>query len=135
MPPLLPYSCVQCVCAKSLQLCPALCDPMDRSPPGSSVHGVFPWSGLPCPPPGALPNPGIELGSLIMSAVLAGGFFTTSTTCEALLCTYFSTVWVSGLVTPSECQCRLRHYFLDSLLKSLADSMFPFHNPQLLIDS
>ena len=26
-----------CVCAKSLQSCPTLCDPMDRSPPGSSV--------------------------------------------------------------------------------------------------
>ena len=23
------------------QLCPTLCDPMDRSPPGSSVHGIF----------------------------------------------------------------------------------------------
>ena len=29
------------VCAKSLQSCPALCDPMDCSPPGSSVHGVL----------------------------------------------------------------------------------------------
>ena len=28
-----------CVCAKSLQLCPTLCDPMDCSLPGSSVHG------------------------------------------------------------------------------------------------
>ena len=28
-----------CVCAKSLQLCPTLCNPMDCSPPGSSVHG------------------------------------------------------------------------------------------------
>ena len=27
------------VCAKSLQLFPAFCDPMDCSPPGSSVHG------------------------------------------------------------------------------------------------
>ena len=27
--------------AKSLQSCPILCDPMDRSPPGSSVHGIF----------------------------------------------------------------------------------------------
>ena len=27
--------------AKSLQLCPALCDPMDCSPPGSSVHGTL----------------------------------------------------------------------------------------------
>ena len=34
------------------------------------------WSGLPCPPPGDLPNPGIEPVSL-MSPALAGGFFTT----------------------------------------------------------
>ena len=26
---------------KSLQSCPALCDPMDCSPPGSSVHGIL----------------------------------------------------------------------------------------------
>ena len=29
-----------CVCAKSLQSCPTLCDPMDCSPPGSSVHVI-----------------------------------------------------------------------------------------------
>ena len=29
------------VCAKSLQLCTALCDPMDCSPSGSSVHGIL----------------------------------------------------------------------------------------------
>ena len=27
--------------AKSLQLCLTLCDPIDGSPPGSSVHGIF----------------------------------------------------------------------------------------------
>ena len=27
--------------AKSLQPCPILCDPMDCSPPGSSVHGIL----------------------------------------------------------------------------------------------
>ena len=27
--------------AKSLQLCPTLCNPMDCSLPGSSVHGIF----------------------------------------------------------------------------------------------
>ena len=42
------------------------------------------WSGLPCPPPGGLPNPGIEPASF-MSPVLAGGFFTTIATSEALL--------------------------------------------------
>ena len=27
--------------AKSLQLCPTLCDPIDYSLPGSSIHGIF----------------------------------------------------------------------------------------------
>ena len=40
------------------------------------------WSRLPCPPPGDLPDPGIEPMSL-MSPALAGGFFTTSATWEA----------------------------------------------------
>ena len=34
--------------AKSLQSCPTLCDPMDCSPPGSSVHGIFQARGLEC---------------------------------------------------------------------------------------
>ena len=29
------------VYAQSLQPCPTLCDPMDFSSPGSSVHGIF----------------------------------------------------------------------------------------------
>ena len=41
-------------------------------------------SGLPCPPPGGLPNPGIELMSLV-SLPLAGGFFTTHAIWEAHL--------------------------------------------------
>ena len=40
------------------------------------------WGGLPCPPPGDLPNPGIEPTSL-MSPALAGGFFTASATWRA----------------------------------------------------
>ena len=40
------------------------------------------WSGFPCPPPGYLPDPGIESSSL-MSPALADGFFTTSATWEA----------------------------------------------------
>ena len=42
------------------------------------------WSGLPWPPSGNLPDPGIELMSLA-SPALAGGFFTNSTTWEALI--------------------------------------------------
>ena len=51
-----------------------LYDPRDCSPPGSSV-GLSRqeyWSGLSCPPPGDLPDPGIKPGS----PSLAGGFLT-----------------------------------------------------------
>ena len=41
-------------------------------------------SGLPCPSPGDLPDPGIKPASL-MSPALAGGVFTTSTTWEPSL--------------------------------------------------
>ena len=47
---------------RSLQ-CLTLCDPVDCSPPGSFVHGISQariWSGLPCPLPGDLPDPGIK---------------------------------------------------------------------------
>ena len=50
--------------------------PVDCSPPGSSVHKILQaiileW--LACPPPGDLPDPGIEL----TFPKLAGRFFTT----------------------------------------------------------
>ena len=35
------YVISQCVRAKSLQSCLTLCDIMDRSPPGSSVHRIL----------------------------------------------------------------------------------------------
>ena len=40
------------------------------------------WSGLPFPPPGNLPDPGIELASFT-SIALAGRFFTSSAPWEA----------------------------------------------------
>ena len=50
------------VCSTA-QSCPTLCNSMDCSPPGSSVHGVLQariLSGLPFPPPGDLPDPWSE---------------------------------------------------------------------------
>ena len=73
------------VLAKSLQLCLTLCDPMDCSHSGSSVHGILQqeyWSGLPCPPPGDFPDAGTDPTSLT-SPALAGEFFTTFVTWEA----------------------------------------------------
>ena len=72
------------MCAKLLQLSPTLCDPMDCSPPGSSMGFSRQeyWRVLPCPPPRDLANSGIKPMSLT-SPVLAGGFFITSATWEA----------------------------------------------------
>ena len=82
---------LQCMKVKSesevAQSCLTLRDPMDCSPPGSCLSMGFSrqeyWSGLPCPSPGDLPYPRIEPKSL-RSPALAGRFFTTSTTWEAL---------------------------------------------------
>ena len=50
--------------AKSLQSCPTLCDPIEGSPLGSSIHGIFQarvleWGAI------ALSNTGPNLGQLI----------------------------------------------------------------------
>ena len=69
--------------AKSFQSCPTLCDPIDCSPLGSYVYCMLRfgyWSGLPCPPPGDLPDLGIKPLSLV-SPALAGRISTTSATC------------------------------------------------------
>ena len=52
------------------------------------------WSGLPCLPPGDLPNPGNKPASLT-SPTLAGGFFTTCATWEAhgLILPYVFCFW------------------------------------------
>ena len=75
-----------CVRAKSLQLCPTLCGPMDGHTsllcPWDSLGKKTGLSELLCPPPGDLPNPGIEPTHLMFPA-LVGGFFTLSATWEA----------------------------------------------------
>ena len=71
------------LCAQS---CLPLCDSMDGSPPGSSVHGILQAKILErvaMPSSGDLPGPGIKPTTL-RSPALAGGFFPTSATWEAL---------------------------------------------------
>ena len=63
----MPFSGPQLV----VQSCLTLCDPMDCSPPGSSVHGILQARTLEwvaCPPPGDLPDPGIKPRSSALQA-------------------------------------------------------------------
>ena len=78
------YLCIHSlayVLAKSLQLCLTLWDSVECSLPLSPLSMEFSrqeyWSGLPCPPSGDLPSPGIKLASL-KSPALASGFLITS---------------------------------------------------------
>ena len=66
------------VCAGA-QSCLTLCNLMDCSPPAPLSIGLSRqeyWNGLPFPPQGDLPDPGIEPVSPVFSA-LAHGFFTS----------------------------------------------------------
>ena len=71
---------LMCACslvnAKLPQSCLTLCDPMNCSLSGSSVHRILQeknTSGSPCPSPGDLHNPRIEPGA-VLSPALAGRF-------------------------------------------------------------
>ena len=63
---------------KSLQLCPALCDTLaHRAPLSKRSSRQEYWNRLLCPPPGYLPDLGLEPASLASSA-LTGWFFTSA---------------------------------------------------------
>ena len=77
------------MCVKLLESWPTLCDPMDCSLPGSSVHGILQarmleWVTMPSSRD--LPDPGVESFmsptlnpwiEFLLSPALAGGFVTT----------------------------------------------------------
>ena len=72
-------------CLSDVLACLTLWDPMDCSPPGSSVHRILQartleWVSIPSAED--LPNPGMKPWSPA-SPELTGGFFTTSATWEA----------------------------------------------------
>ena len=72
-----------CVCTCA-QACPTLATPSTiacQAPLSMEFSREENWSGLPCPPPGDLPDPGIEPASL-GSPALAGRYFTSWATRE-----------------------------------------------------
>ena len=96
----MPVLISNCRHAKSFQKCPTLCDPMDCSPPGSSVHGILQariltWVVMPSSRGSS--HPGTEPTSL-KPPPLAGGFFTISTTWEVLSVTTWSNSIVYGFI-------------------------------------
>ena len=74
------------ICVCGVKSCSTLCNPMavaHQAPLSMGFSRQEYWSGLPCPLAGDLPDTGVEPTSLT-SPALAGGFFTTSDTWQAL---------------------------------------------------
>ena len=71
-----------CVCAKSFRRVGLFPTPGTVAHQSLGFSRQEHWSGLPCPPPGELPDSGIKPASHYISRI-AGRFFTTSTTWEA----------------------------------------------------
>ena len=74
-----------CLCAQSLQSCPTLCDPLDCSPPGSSVHGDSPGE-----------NTGVGCHALLQ------GVFQTQGSNRHVLCLLYWQVDYLPLVPPGK---------------------------------
>ena len=69
-----------CMCAKLIQLCLTLCNPMDCSPPGSSVHGILQtrileWVAMPSSRGSSWPR---DWACVSCGSCIAGGFFIPS---------------------------------------------------------
>ena len=117
-------------CAKSLQFCLTLCNPMTvahQVPLSMGFSRQEYWSGLPCPSLGDLPHPWIEPVSLL-SPALAGGFFTISATWEAQGYSHIFKATRAGCMQPdglkvSSCNCAtssdLHHFLLNKHLHFL----------------
>ena len=122
---LIPY--VYAAAAKSLQSCLTLCNPMDCSPPGFSVHGISRqehWITLPFPPPGGLNSPvfpALQMDSLPMEPNVCSywGKKKMNPSCNSL------TGDIMVLQGESECNPDLRKLF--QLINCLKQQLLSFH--------
>ena len=84
-----------CRHAKSLQSCPTLCDPMDCSPPGSSVHGslqarILVWVAMPSSRGSSQPRDQTHASCV---SCTAGGFFTPEHKCILFILNFWADIW------------------------------------------
>ena len=129
-----------CMHANLLQVCLTLCDSMDRSPPGSSVHGILParmleWVAMPSSRGSA--RLWDRMVSLI-SPALAGRFFTASSTWKAplqyLLCTKHSgeLTWLPSCIHQHINNLQLKEKKTQRLSKSFKEDTKQFQLRQSL---
>ena len=96
------------MCAQLLQLCPTLCNPMDCSPPGSSVHGILQarileWVVIPSSRASSQPRDSTCV-SFISS--IAGRFFTSQAPGKHKVERKEEKEWRQWKEYPQELDCR-----------------------------
>ena len=111
---------LQCMKMKSerevAQSCPALCDPMDCSLPGSSVHGIF-FFFCPTPPPvhGILQARVLEWGAIAFSVLHSSWeliyLFQSLLKCQLLTKHTLTTPFQWQPIFPQHSQCPLSSVF------------------------
>ena len=91
-----------CVRAKSFQSCLTLCNPINCSPPNSSVHGILQARILEWVAFSRGSSRSRDWTLSPMSLALAGRFFTTSSTWEAWVRKLQESNWNTRVVSPEE---------------------------------
>ena len=93
------------------QSCLTLCDPMDCSPPGSSVHGIFQartleWVAISSSQGSSQPNPGIRRVTPVSLAVEVDSLFTTEPSGKSCLgASLFYIFYPYVLIVPFSRRC------------------------------
>ena len=96
-----------CVCVLLIQLCLTVCEPMDCSPPGSSVHvilqaRILEWTAIPLTKGSSQPTDGTQV------SCISGRFFTVC-----------FTIWATQEllpVVPLQCKIRSCHFSAQNTL-------------------
>ena len=106
------------------QSCPTLCNPMDCSLPGSSVHGLLQARILE-----SVAIPFFRRSSWTRVSCIAGGFFNTRAACVCVL-SRCSSVWLFATLWTAACQALLSIGFSGQEYQSALPFPSPMDLPQ-----
>ena len=127
-----------CACSVT-KLWLILCNPIGYSPPGSSANEVFQaryWSGLPFPPSGDLPDPGIKSPSSLVAPALHVDSLPLSHLGSPLCC-LFCVINKCKFITWRNVlkwiKCHIAHSGLSSWYVSCVKSIAVMHAPYMVV--
>ena len=138
------FGAVLC-CAESLQSCLTLCDPMDCSLPGSSVHGILQarilkWVIMPSSRGSSWPSDWTHISDV---SCIGRWFFTTSTTLEAqwfgtcICCKVSNTISLVNISQHTWLQCNYEKFWdlISQHLSEIQYSIINYSHQRVILDA